>query len=520
MSADKYHDTPRPGGQPKAEGVDPVAADLAGRTLDLVMSVLANAGDAPEMKRVLARELRKLAAARTVVLAGVAHERGGVPSLEILATSPDGRSEDPEFVTARLDDATRLESSRLFGTDPGGPPRDDGIASQPFLVMPLRNGKRLVGAVLALGLSDPAATEAILDGRDTLANVAAVTLDNILLLEREALSFRNMEREVMERIKTERVLERERARLSAIIEGTGAGTWEWDIASDRVASNEKTAGFLGLAPRDTVDYTMSDWLRLMHVDDRTPAKRAMLAHLRDETDRFEREARFRHRDGGWVWIATRGTVSARGPNGEPVAVSGTQLDVTARKRAEEEILRLATHDPLTGLPARRLAYDRMDKAMRTADRHGGKSAVIYVDLDGFKSVNDAIGHAGGDELLKLVAARLLSCVRGTDTVARLGGDEFLVVTTELDDAAAAEPIVGKIIRRLSEPFAIPRCAVSGACPDGAAVEAIIGASAGIALYPDDGDAPDGLLKRADEAMYRVKRTGKNGYAFASRPQAR
>lgn len=177
-------------------------------------------------------------------------------------------------------------------------------------------------------------------------------------------------------------------------------------------------------------------------------------------------------------------------------------DITERKKAEEQIRHMANHDALTDLPTMRLARDRLSSALSSARRHKNKMAVMFIDLDGFKSVNDTLGHDAGDQVLKQVAVRMLSCVRETDTVARAGGDEFLVIATDLHSRDDAAQIAQKIISLVAQPLTINGSRTG------------VGASIGIALYPDYDEDMDRLVKRADEAMYRVKNSGKNGFLFA------
>nr|WP_269106798.1 EAL domain-containing protein [Massilia sp. TS11] len=180
---------------------------------------------------------------------------------------------------------------------------------------------------------------------------------------------------------------------------------------------------------------------------------------------------------------------------------GVARDITERKRAEELISYQAYHDILTDLPNRILFKDRLGLAVIQAKRKQTELAVMFIDLDRFKLVNDTLGHVKGDELLQQVAARLKSVVRRGDTLARQGGDEFTVVLPELAQRADAELIADKFLESLQQPFAL----------DGHEVH--ISASIGIAVYPDDGETIDELLRHADIAMYHVKGQGKNGHCF-------
>jgi diguanylate cyclase (GGDEF)-like protein/PAS domain S-box-containing protein len=178
-------------------------------------------------------------------------------------------------------------------------------------------------------------------------------------------------------------------------------------------------------------------------------------------------------------------------------------DISERKENEERIRRLAHHDHLTGLPNRNLLKDRMNHALARVKRHGGRLAVLYVDLDRFKPVNDTLGHEAGDMVLKAAADRLTASVRATDTVARVGGDEFVVMVEEIHSRDEVAVIARKIVDALSKPIPIMDTAVQ------------IGASLGVALFPDDGETMEEVNKAADVAMYRVKHSGRNGFCFYS-----
>lgn len=182
--------------------------------------------------------------------------------------------------------------------------------------------------------------------------------------------------------------------------------------------------------------------------------------------------------------------------------TGILRDITERKEAEEKIRHLANHDALTNLPSLRLAKDRTQSAIAKAKRDEEMAAALFIDLDGFKSVNDTFGHEAGNNVLVCVAERLLKCVREIDTVARIGGDEFLVVLSGLRQQQDAEIVAAKIVERLSRPFVLEKG------------EALIGASVGIALYPLHAETVDELIKYADKVMYEVKASGKNDYRLA------
>ncbi len=178
-------------------------------------------------------------------------------------------------------------------------------------------------------------------------------------------------------------------------------------------------------------------------------------------------------------------------------------EVAVRKKAEEKLIHMASHDCLTGLPNRSLLMDRLAVAIAGARRKKNSLAVMFIDLDGFKAVNDSLGHDVGDEVLKEVAGRLKACTRASDTVARLGGDEFIIVLNDLNSADDAAQVAKTVIGALEEPVVV----------DG--VGSMVGCSIGIALFPEHANDPDGLLGEADNAMYKVKRAGRNGWMLAS-----
>ena len=182
---------------------------------------------------------------------------------------------------------------------------------------------------------------------------------------------------------------------------------------------------------------------------------------------------------------------------------GVARDVTEKKRSQETIHHQAYHDGLTGLPNRLLFRDRLSLSVVQAKRGGHMLAVMFIDLDRFKVINDTLGHAGGDYLLQSVAARLTKCLREGDTVARFGGDEFTLLLPQIGDRRAAENAARKVLSVLNEPFRIGQQDYS------------TGVSIGIAVYPDDGDTLEALIQNSDVAMYDVKGQGRNNYAFFS-----
>lgn len=194
-------------------------------------------------------------------------------------------------------------------------------------------------------------------------------------------------------------------------------------------------------------------------------------------------------------------VAARDAANAPARLIGTYLDISERKQAEETIQRQANFDPLTQLPNRRLFLDRLEQEINKSRRADLSLALLLIDLDEFKEVNDTLGHDVGDILLQETAQRIRSCIRDANTVARLGGDEFTVILTELSGRNHVEDIAQKIIDKLAEPFHLGHEVT------------YISASIGITLYPTDAGDIDTLMKNADQAMYAAKKQGRNRFSY-------
>jgi diguanylate cyclase (GGDEF)-like protein/PAS domain S-box-containing protein len=211
------------------------------------------------------------------------------------------------------------------------------------------------------------------------------------------------------------------------------------------------------------------------------------------------ELRLKRQNGDVVW----GLVSMSGiPIVEEDLLLFAFIDITSLKEAEEEIRILANHDALTGLPSLRLLQDRITAAINRAKREKDELSVLFIDLDGFKAVNDTYGHDVGDEVLKGASARLLECMRDSDTVSRIGGDEFVVVIERFKDREMARQIGERIVHSLNQPIKVGDAEVT------------IGASVGGAFYPDNGEDSEALIKAADDAMYTVKKDTKGAITFA------
>ena len=215
---------------------------------------------------------------------------------------------------------------------------------------------------------------------------------------------------------------------------------------------------------------------------------------------FDRDIRVTRPDASARWVHLR-TFPIADSSGKTVRMAGLMEDITERKDAQERLQRLAHYDTLTGLPNRANYYDSLKRALAQAERNRALVSVLFIDLDGFKTVNDSLGHAVGDELLRQVAARLLKCLRVRDTVGRLGGDEFALILFTPDGPQGASTVAHKVREVLRQPFELQGHQVA------------VGASIGIAVSPHDSSDADTLIKYADTAMYRAKEAGRDTYRF-------
>ncbi|MBL8521957.1 MAG: diguanylate cyclase [Betaproteobacteria bacterium] len=304
--------------------------------------------------------------------------------------------------------------------------------------------------------------------------------------------------DVGERKRMEESLRESREQLDLVIRASMAGTWDWDIAADVTTISPRFAEILGFAP-DTPAAEIVPLAARIHPEDREQALRDFARHLKSR-EPVRSVLRLRARDGSYRWVNADG-ISQHGPDGRAVRSIGAISDITALKEREAEIARLALEDPLTGLPNRRLFEDRLDHALTSARRNRGWVAVMLIDLDGFKSINDQHGHEAGDAVLIGVATRLRTTVREADTIARTGGDEFIVIAESAGSKAAIQALAEKVRIAIGEPLSWCGKTLR------------VGASIGVALYPDDADHPAQLVRMADEAMYRVKEAGRDGVRF-------
>ncbi len=283
--------------------------------------------------------------------------------------------------------------------------------------------------------------------------------------------------------------------LLAAREVGGLGTYSLDLVHDAWTRSPEQETIFGVG----ADYprTRDSWRRLVHEDDLSLLLEYFADCVRTGTQAFDFEYRItRPLDGAVRWV--QGVGKMEYDNGVPIRLIGAVKDVTEQKENRKRIEHLAYHDPLTGLPNRALLADRLHQALARARRHDELLAVCYLDLDGFKPINDAWGHDVGDALLIQAAQRLQLCTRDGDTVARLGGDEFIVLLCGIRNDAELEKVAQRMLVEIGKPYLVGD------------KTATLTMSMGMTVFPrDDAEEADALIRHADQAMYDAKRNGRN-----------
>jgi len=319
--------------------------------------------------------------------------------------------------------------------------------------------------------------------------------------------------DITERKKAEAALLESEERWKFALEGAGEGVWDWNIQTGDAVYSRRWKEMLGFAEGEIANNS-SEWSSRVHPEDMPRVMAVIQAHIDGKTPSAAIEFRMLCKDGSWLWTLGRGMVVSRDASGKPFRLVGTNADISERKASADKIERLAFYDPLTDLPNRRLVLDRLEQALSSSTRHHRYGALMLLDMDDFKTLNDTLGHDIGDQFLVEVATRLQAAVREGDTVARHGGDEFVVILEDLsEDALAAmqaESVAVKILHAVSQPYLLD-LAVREGLQDTRSYHCT--SSIGITLFRDNSLSADELMRRADTAMYQAKAGGRNALRF-------
>jgi diguanylate cyclase (GGDEF)-like protein/PAS domain S-box-containing protein len=284
-------------------------------------------------------------------------------------------------------------------------------------------------------------------------------------------------------------------RLSAALSATTDVVWDWNLVENRLFLSPRWRDLIGAAAPLTGE--AADWMDRVHPEDAAPLRAALSAHFEGRTDSFEHEHRVRHGEGEWRWILVRGT-AMRDEKGTAVRAAGLISDISRHRTLVERMAHDARHDALTSLPNRTLFLDLLRHSFYRTRRHEDyRFAVLFIDIDRFKMVNDAFGHEAGDQLLQQIGRRLVSCLREGDTLARHGGDEFTMWLDDVHGPADAVRVADRVHEVMREPFDL-----------GGGQRVQSSASIGVALGSAQYQKAEDVLRDADVAMYRAKALGK------------
>ncbi|NIM50580.1 MAG: EAL domain-containing protein [Gemmatimonadales bacterium] len=297
------------------------------------------------------------------------------------------------------------------------------------------------------------------------------------------------------RKEAESALRESEERYALAARGANDGLWDWNLETNEVYYSDRWKSILGYGEAE-IEPNIEAWLGRVHLDDLERVRGELDAHVEGRSSHYDNEHRIRCKDGTYRWVLVR-AIAVRDADGSAHRMAGWLTDVTPRKRVEEELARDALYDPLTGLPNRAFFTNLLDRSVRRSRRRKGyEFALLFLDLDRFKLINDSLGHDTGDELLVGVAERLEKCLRPGDVVARLAGDEFCILLDDIKESSDATRVAERVQEALKAPFNLK----------GHNVFATV--SIGIALSQRGMEGPEHLLRDADTAMYRAKARGK------------
>lgn len=366
-----------------------------------------------------------------------------------------------------------------------------GIVIAPIAIIPVLAAAFFFGArgATLLSVAFVALHYAVLVATDASSQLLTEAAGGNLLLAAVGVGVGTLRDRVHAQLLRRRESE-ERYEIAA--RGANDGLFDWNLKTDEVYYSEPFAALLGYSEKE-IGSAPEEWFSRVHPDDLAGVREAIATHLAGESARYEQEHRMRRKDGSWVWVLGRGIATLE-KDGTPRRMTGWLTDIAERKQSEAQLRHHAFHDALTGIPNRSLFMDRLSHALARARRNPEhRFAIIVLDLDRFKIINDSLGHIAGDELLVAVAERLQSCLRPADTVARMGGDEFMLLLEDVATPDDAMVVAERIHHALSSPLPL-----SGH-------DVVTAAGMGIALGDGTTAHPQDLLRDADTAMYEAKR---------------
>ena len=383
------------------------------------------------------------------------------------ARAPPWLGDEPVWISELSADALQAQDPKAWQ------PRGRGV------ILPLHSGTRLLGLIAFEG--PRAAQRSVADAIDTLRAAGPI----VSLYLHQAIAAEQLRDSAQ--------------RLASTLTLAAVGIAHVDDSGRFLYVNPRLCQMLGYSEPELLELNVK---QISHPDD-VNATDGMRDQLRrGEIDSFKMEKRYLHRDGGSIWVALTVAVRRDAAGRRLYDVSIVE-DISSRKLAEQQVQYLATHDGLTGLPNRAMFVQLLALASESAKRRGSKIAVLFIDLDRFKTINDSLGHDAGDALLREMAVRFRECLRSSDIVARLGGDEFVVVLQDVCDQSQVSTVARHILSVAMRPVQINR------------QECRVTASVGICLHPQSDQDDHAVLKNADLAMYVAKEEGKNRYQFYS-----
>jgi len=338
--------------------------------------------------------------------------------------------------------------------------------------------------------------------KEDQTNIKSIEDDSMDYLIKEEINSLLLElsiRYLIERTKILRKLRESEERYNLVTRSVSDGLWYWNLETDEIEFSSQWKSMLGYEDSDIRNST-EEWFNRVHPEDIKNVQRDISIHIDGFTPQFQNEHRLLHKDGNYRWMISRGRAE-RNSSGKALRLIGSHTDITRHKITEQQMRQNAFFDSLTGLPNRKIFSNRLERTIERCKRYSGEYlfAVLFLDLDDFKIINDSLGHIAGDRLLVEVAQRLKICLRSVDTVARFGGDEFAIILDDIKEVNDAMRVANRIQNKIMEPFKI------------ANHEIFTTASIGIAVNANRYDNPEELLRDADTAMYNAKKKGKACY---------